>query len=141
MVVDRSGRGHALAEAVARTHSNAKVHYIPGCEGLGDPRIFCAQNLDIRNPAGLIEYARREEIELVVVANVIALAAGVVDAFQEAGFPVVGPNRFAAQLESSKVFAKRLFKKHGLPTPVHESFSERGAAIDFLRKNPDFRVV
>jgi len=141
MVVDRCGRGHSLAEAVARTSSNAEVHYVPGCEGLAHPQIRSAQDLDLRDPVALVEYARRQKIELVIVANVMALAQGVVDAFQEAEFPVVGPNRFSAQLESSKVFAKRLFKKHGLPSPDHESFSDQGAAIDFLRKNPDFRVV
>jgi len=141
MVVDRCGRGHSLAAAVARTNATAEVHYVPGCDGLGHPRIQSAQNLDLKDSGALVEYARRQKIELVVVANVMALAQGMVDAFQEAEFPVVGPNRFSAQLEASKVFAKRLFKKYGLPTPDHESFTEKSAAVDFLRKNPEFRVV
>lgn len=140
MIVDRSGRGHCLAWSVAET-SDAEVHYVPGCDGLGDARIRTAQHLSVQEPCGLVDYARQHKIDLVVVANAVALVGGAVDAFRAAGFPTIGPDRLAARLEGSKTYAKGVFERYGIPTPEHRAFASADAAAEFVVKNPDFRVV
>ena len=85
-------------------------------------------NVEIGEIAKLVAFAKIEEIHATVVGPEGPLAAGVVDAFREAGLRIFGPTKAAAQLESSKDFAKRFMKRHGIPTARHETFTEASAA-------------
>lgn len=133
LLIDHSGRGHALADLFARTSDDVEVHYAPGCAAIVQPRIVSVPALRLADPGPsdprpMVEYARAAEIDLVVVSNPVAVAEGFVDHFRAAGLAVVGPDRAAARLESSKVYAKELFRRYGIPTPEHRSFEDPAAA-------------
>src|SRR5579862_7244370 len=105
LVIGGGGREHALAWKLVQSPRVSKVYVAPGNAGtaLEDG----VENVDITDHAGLIEFARREQIALTVVGPEAPLAAGIVDAFQAAELRIFGPTQRAAQLESSKDFAKQ----------------------------------
>jgi phosphoribosylamine--glycine ligase len=140
LVVDHSGRGHATADLFVRTNPDVVVHYAPGCLAIADERIASRPALTLDNPGAMVDYARREAIDLVYVSNPVAVADGFVDAFRGVGARVVGPDRRAARLESSKVEAKRLFERYGIPSPEHVAFSDASAAREYVARCP-FQVV
>src|SRR5260370_31098751 len=106
LVVDHSGRGHATADLFVRTHPDVSVHYAPGCPAITHPRIVSHPDLTLADPEPLVDFARSSSIDLVYVSNPVSIADGFVDAFRAGGLHVVGPDRYAARLESSKVEAK-----------------------------------
>jgi phosphoribosylamine---glycine ligase len=140
LVVDHSGRGHATADLFVRTNADAEVHYVPGCAAVTDEGIRSQPTLSMDEPEPLVTYARHEGIDLVYVSNPVAVAAGFVDAFRAAGLRVVGPDRRAARIESSKVEAKQLFERYGIPSPEHVSFDDVDAALAHVRACP-YQVV
>ena len=120
LVVGSGGREHALAWKLAQSPRVQKVFVAPGNGGTAtEPGV---QNVAHGETAALIDFCRREQIQLTVVGPEAPLAAGIVDAFREAGLRIFGPTRAAAQLESSKDFAKSFMVRHGLPTARHRSF-------------------
>ena len=132
LVIGNGGREHALAWRIARSPRAHKVFVAPGNAGTArDPDL---SNVDIAatDIPALVEFARREDVQLTVVGPEAPLAAGVVDAFQAAGLKIFGPTRFCAQLESSKDFAKAFMKRHGIPTAGYETFSDAAAAHAYV---------
>src|SRR5919204_30953 len=120
LVVGGGGREHALAWKLAESPRVQKVYVAPGNGGtVTEPGV---QNVAHTETPALIEFCRREQIQLTVVGPEAPLAAGIVDAFREAGLRIFGPSRAAAQLESSKDYAKSFMVRHGLPTARHKSF-------------------
>jgi phosphoribosylamine--glycine ligase len=120
LVVGGGGREHALAWKLAESPRVQKVFVAPGNGGTAtEPGV---QNVAHTETPALIDFCRREQIQLTVVGPEAPLAAGIVDAFREAGLRIFGPTRAAAQLESSKDFAKSFMVRHGLPTARHKSF-------------------
>ncbi|MDP1997917.1 MAG: phosphoribosylamine--glycine ligase, partial [Gallionella sp.] len=93
------------------------------------------ENVDITAIPDLIEFVKREDIYMTVVGPETPLAAGVVDAFRAAGLKIFGPTRAAAQLESSKDFAKRFMTRHNIPTGFFETFSDIAAARAYVEKH------
>jgi phosphoribosylamine--glycine ligase len=140
LVVDLSGRGHATADLFVRTNPDVVVHYAPGCAGIEEQRIHSHQELTLADPKPMVQYARDNAIDLVYVSNPIAVADGFVDAFHAAGMRVVGPNRLAARLESSKVEAKKRFERYRIPSPEHVSFDNVDAARAYVKRCA-FQVV
>src|SRR5919201_380831 len=120
LVVGSGGREHALAWKLAQSPRVQKVFVAPG--NGGNASESGVDNAPITETAALIELCRRENVSLTVVGPEAPLAAGIVDAFREAGLRIFGPTRAAAQLESSKDFAKSFMVRHGLPTARHKSF-------------------
>ena len=116
MIVGGGGRGHALGEALRCSPSVAKVVYAPGSSGLErlgyETAPVASQDLP-----GLVEYAEMEEFDLTVVGPNTPLVDGIVDRFEAADLPIFGPNKAAARLEGSKVFARLLMRDLGIPTP------------------------
>src|SRR5690606_31555189 len=92
-----------------------------------------AQCVDIAasDVSGLLDFARKEKIDITVVGPEDPLMAGIVDAFKEQGLRIFGPTAKAAQLEGSKVFAKELMRKYNIPTAEYRVFDEPEAAIAF----------
>ena len=120
LVVGGGGREHALAWRLAQSPRVQKVFVAPGNGGTaGETGVQNVAHVEI--PA-LVDFCRREQIQLTVVGPEAPLAAGIVDTFHEAGLRIFGPTRAAAQLESSKDFAKSFMVRHGLPTARHKSF-------------------
>jgi phosphoribosylamine---glycine ligase len=139
LLVDHSGRGHAFADLFARTGGEIEVHYAPGCAAIREPRIVSVPSLALSDPGPsdprpMVDYAREVGVDLVLVSNPVAVAEGFVDHFREAGLAVIGPDRAAARLESSKVEAKELFRRYGIPTPAHRSFDDPEAARRYVRE-------
>jgi phosphoribosylamine---glycine ligase len=130
LVIGGGGREHALAWKAAQSPRVARVYVAPG--NAGTARDEALVNVAITDVADLVAFAQRSEISLTVVGPEAPLAAGVVDAFREAGLAIFGPTRAAAQLESSKDFAKAFMKRHGLPTAAYETFTDVRAAHDYV---------
>jgi len=133
LVIGSGGREHALAWRLAQGAKVQKVFVAPGNAGtaLEDG----LENVAISAIPDLIEFVKRENIELTVVGPEAPLAAGVVDAFRAAGLKIFGPTQAAAQLESSKDFAKRFMTRHNIPTAFFETFSDIAAAKAYVEKH------
>jgi phosphoribosylamine--glycine ligase len=130
LVIGAGGREHALAWKLAQSPRVSKVFVAPGNAGTALENGL--GNVNITDHAQLIEFAAKEQIALTVVGPEAPLAAGVVDAFQAAGLKIFGPTQRAAQLESSKDFAKSFMARHRIPTAGHRSFTDATAAHQFI---------
>ncbi len=126
LVVGSGGREHALAWKIAQSERIQMVYVAPGNGGTAlDSRL---ENLPVTDPATLALFAQREHIALTVVGPETPLAAGIVDLFREKSLKIFGPTQAAAQLESSKDFAKAFMQRHGIPTARHQTFTDSLAA-------------
>ena len=130
LVIGSGGREHALAWRIARSPRIQKVFVAPGNAGTAlDPDL---ENVGLTDIPALIEFARAEKIEFTVVGPEAPLAAGIVDAFRDAGLRIFGPTRHCAQLESSKDFAKAFMQRHGIPTAGYQTFTDAAAARAYV---------
>jgi phosphoribosylamine--glycine ligase len=130
LVIGSGGREHAMAWKIAQSKRVGKVFVAPGNAGTAlEPDLT---NIDITEIATLVEFAKREEIFITVVGPEGPLAAGIVDAFREAGLRIFGASKAAAQLESSKDFAKRFMQRHGIPTAAYETFTDAQEAHTYI---------
>jgi phosphoribosylamine---glycine ligase len=126
LVIGNGGREHALAWKLAQSSKVQMVFVAPGNGGTAaDARL---RNVPITALAELADFAQREKIALTVVGPEGPLAAGVVDLFRTRGLRVFGPTQAAAQLESSKAFAKQFMQRHHIPTAAHQTFHDPAAA-------------
>ncbi len=133
LIVGGGGREHALAWAAARSERVTKVYVAPGNGGTATMGGKVENvGFDATDVEGLLGFARSESLGLTVIGPEQPLEKGIVDAFSGAGLPVFGPTRRAAQLETSKVFAKDFMRRHAIPTASYEVFREYGPAKDFL---------
>jgi len=132
LVVGGGGREHTLVWKIAQSPRVGKVFVAPGNAGTSS----IAENLNLRptDIEGLGKAARQKGIDLVVVGPEAPLASGIVDHFDKLGIPVFGPTKAATQLESSKVFARNLMEKYGIPCPRGAVFSSYSEARDYLRR-------
>jgi len=130
LVIGSGGREHALAWRLAQSPRVQKVLVAPGNAGtaLEDG----VENLPLTAVADLVAFAQEEKIYATVVGPEAPLAAGIVDAFRAAGLRIFGPTRAAAQLESSKDFAKRFMARHGIPTAKFSTFSDAAQAHAYV---------
>ena len=127
LVIGSGAREHALCWKIAQSPRCKKLFCAPGNAGTAQ----VTETVPIRadDIAALMEFARANAIDLTVVGPEDPLSRGIVDAFQAAGLRVFGPSRLATEIESSKIFAKRLMKKHGIPTARFEEFSNAQDAL------------
>ena len=132
LVIGGGGREHALAWKLAQSPRVQKVFVAPGNGGTATEA--GVENLALGAIPKLVGFARTEQIHLTVVGPEAPLAAGVVDAFREAGLRIFGPTRAAAQLESSKDFAKRFMVRHRIPTARHATFERAPEAKAYVAK-------
>jgi phosphoribosylamine--glycine ligase len=132
LVIGSGGREHALAWRLAQGARAQKVFVAPGNGGTA--RENGVENVDISGNEALVAFARQEGIHLTVVGPEAPLAAGLVDDFRAAGLRIFGPSRAAAQLESSKDFAKRFMVRHGIPTARHATFEDAAQAKAYVEK-------
>ncbi|MDX9837557.1 MAG: ATP-grasp domain-containing protein, partial [Azoarcus sp.] len=130
LVIGSGGREHALAWKLAQSPKVTRVLVAPGNPGTArEPKL---QNVAATEVADLVALARSEQVGFTVVGPEAPLAAGVVDAFRAAGLPIFGPTKNAAQLESSKDFAKRFLQRHGIPTARYQTFSDAAEAHAYI---------
>jgi phosphoribosylamine--glycine ligase len=133
LIVGGGGREHALAWKCAQSPRVTQVLVAPGNAGTdAEPGV---KNVAIAatNIAGLLEFARTEAVALTIIGPETALAAGIVDAFQDAGLRCFGPGRLAAQLEGSKAFSKQFMQRHRIPTAAWRAFTRSSFDRAWLR--------
>ena len=130
LVVGSGGREHALAWRLAQAPGLQKVYVAPG--NAGTAREQELENLPITDINVLADYAQREKVHATVVGPEAPLAAGIVDVFRARGLRIFGPTKAAAQLESSKDFAKRFMTRHNIPTAKFSTFSDIKAARAYI---------
>src|SRR3954468_18858647 len=126
MVIGGGGREHALAWKLAESPRVQKVFVAPGNAGTATEE--GVENVAITDIAELISFAKKQNVHLTVVGPEAPLAAGIVDAFVQAGLKIYGPKQRAAQLESSKDFAKAFMQRHNIPTAAYQTFTDAAAA-------------
>lgn len=130
LVIGSGGREHALAWKLAQSIRVGKVYVAPGNGGTAlDSRL---ENVAITDPAELADFAAANRITLTVVGPEAPLAAGIVNLFRERGLKIFGPTREAAQLESSKDFAKSFMARHGIPTARYRTFTDPDEAHRYI---------
>jgi len=126
LVIGGGGREHALAWKLAASPKVQMVYVAPGNAGTAaDVRL---RNVPLTDLPALADFAQTEKIALTVVGPEGALAAGAVDLFRARGLSIFGPTQAAAQLESSKAFAKDFMQRHGIPTALYATFTDAAAA-------------
>ncbi len=132
LVIGSGGREHALAWKLAQSPKVQSVFVAPGNGGTAlDPHL---KNVPITDVRALADFAQQEKIALTVVGPEAPLAAGVVDEFRARGLRIFGPTQAAAQLESSKAFAKDFMRRHGIPTAAYDTFTDPAAAHAYVDK-------
>ena len=133
LVIGGGGREHALAWKLSQGDRVQTVYVAPGNGGTAtEPGL---KNLPLTDPVALADFCQAEKIALTVVGPEAPLAAGVVDVFRARGLRIFGPTRGAAQLESSKAFAKEFMQRHGIPTALYATFTEAPAAHAHVDKH------
>ena len=131
LVVGSGGREHALAWKLAGSPRVQTVFVAPGNGGTaGEPGV---RNVPITDLHALADFAAEEKVGLTVVGPEAPLAAGIVDLFRARGLRIFGPTRAAAQLESSKAFAKDFMQRHGIPTAHYATFTHPVPAHEHVR--------
>jgi phosphoribosylamine--glycine ligase len=130
LVIGSGGREHALAWRLAQSPRVQKVFVAPGNGGTATENGVA--NVVLSSIPELVAFAKKEKIQLTVVGPEAPLAAGIVDAFRDAGLKIFGPSRAAAQLEASKDFAKSFMTRHGIPTALHRTFDNADEAKAFV---------
>ena len=132
LIIGSGGREHAIAWRLSKTPGLQKIYVAPG--NAGTAREHELENINITDPVALADFAEKEGIHLTVVGPEAPLAAGVVNIFRARGLKVFGPTKEAAQLESSKDFAKRFMMRHKIPTAAYETFSDIAAAHAYVEQ-------
>jgi phosphoribosylamine--glycine ligase len=130
LVIGSGGREHALAWKLAQSSRVFKVFVAPGNAGTATEE--GVSNVPHTSTAELIDFAKTEGVGLTIVGPEAPLAAGVVDTFQASGLRIFGPRRDAAQLESSKDFAKTFMIRHRIPTAAYATFTDAASAHEYI---------
>jgi phosphoribosylamine---glycine ligase len=139
LIVGNGGREHALLWKLAGDAPDAEFYITRGnggTEGLATSLPLGAEEIQ-----ALAGWAEKEAVDLTVVGPEVPLSQGIVDHFAARALPIFGPTKAAAEIESSKAFAKSLMRRHGIPTAAYECFTDAGAAEAYIRANPAALVV
>ena len=129
-VIGGGGREHALAVTLAKSPSVEKLYALPGSDAMA--AVAQCVPVGVEDLSGIAAFCEKEGVDLVVVGPEVPLTEGLADVCQAKGIAVFGPNKAAAQMEGSKVFAKNLMKKYNVPTAAYASFTDGAAAKDYI---------
>lgn len=139
LVLGSGGREHALVWKLKQSPRIQKMYCIPGNAGICQLAECFA--LDLNDFKAIERFIREKEIDFTVVGPEQPLVNGIVDFLQAHGHTVFGPSSHAAQMEGSKIFAKKLMKKYGIPTAHFGAFSSFEEAAAYVQGLPDDRLV
>ena len=132
LIIGSGGREHVLAWKINQSPLVKKIYCAPGNGGTAE--IAECVDINATDIDALVEFAKKEKIDLTVVGPEAPLVEGIVDIFEESKLKVFGPSKMAAQLEGSKVFSKVFMHKCNIPTAVFKTFDDIGVANEFLTK-------
>ena len=139
LIVGGGGREHALAWKIAQSPRIAKIFCAPGNAGIAE--IAECVGIDPADISALKSFAIKNRVDLTVVGPELPLTLGIVDVFEQEGLRIFGPSQKAALLEGSKIFAKEIMQKHGIPTADFKSFTDAEAAKKYVQhKNTPFVI-
>jgi len=131
LVVGSGGREHAICWKLKHSQTVKKVYAAPGNSGIG--LIAQTVNIKIDDIDGLINFVKKNHIDLTVVGPELPLTLGIVDEFRKRKLQIFGPTKLAAELEGSKVYAKEFMRKYHIPTAPFQVFTEVSEAISFIK--------
>ena len=132
LVVGRGGREHAIIWKLTQSRNIGTIYCSPGNAGIGElARLVPVKETDI---PGIVAFAREKSLHMVVVAPDDPLAAGMVDALETAGIRAFGPTKAAACIESSKIFAKDLMRRYGIPSAAYSVYEDHAKALQYLEQ-------
>lgn len=135
LVIGSGGREHALVWKLAQSPHLDRIFCSPGSDGIAQEPKTETRAIDFsRDFEDLCRFVQKEDVELTIVGPEVPLARGIVNAFQNHSLKVVGPSRSAAQLESSKAFAKNFMSCHGIPTADFSVCDSADQALDFVKR-------
>ncbi len=130
LVIGSGGREHAIVWKVSKSRHIDKIYCCPGNAGISE--LAECINFDDNNFDALVDFVKHEGIDLTIVGPEVPLSKGIADVFEKEGRKILGPNMKAAQLEGSKVFAKDLMKRYGIPTAEYRAFTSCPDAEDYV---------
>lgn len=139
LVIGSGGREHAICHALSRSKRLKQLFILPG--NAGTERLGINVPGDPNDIKLALSVAKRESIDLTVVGPEDPLAAGIVDAFEQAGLRIFGPTAAAARLEADKAFAKQLMRQHAVPNAEGRIFDNYEAAREFISTRDEGLVV
>lgn len=138
LVIGSGGREHALTWKISQSKRVDKIYAIPGNCGIGE--LAEIVDIDATNIIEIADFAQKEKIHMTIVGPELPLSLGIVDEFDRRNLKIFGPTQKAAQIESSKVFAKEFMKKNKIPTADFKVFNSAMDAVNYL-KSSNFPVV
>ncbi len=132
LVIGSGGREHTLIWKINQSPKVSQIYCAPGNAGISQ----LAKCIDINadNIEELVDFAKKEKIDLTVVGPELPLSKGIVNEFNRWGLKIFGPSQEAAEIESSKVFSKYLMKKYNIPTANYEVFQNSEEALDYIKQ-------
>lgn len=139
LVVGGGGREHAIIKKIKENKSVDCIYVLPGNGGIASDAV-CV-DIKATDLEGVVNFALSEKIDYAVVAPDDPLVLGLVDLLEEKGVPCFGPRKAAAVIEGSKVFAKNLMKRYGIPTAKYQTFSSADKALEYLETAPMPTVI
>ena len=139
MVVGGGGREHAIIKKLKENKAVTEIYALPGNGGIAADA--ACVNISATDIAQITAFAKKNQIDYAVVAPDDPLVLGAVDALNEVGIPCFGPKANAAIIEGSKIFAKNLMKKYGIPTASYEVFHDKESALQYLQTAPIPTVI
>ncbi len=133
LVIGSGGREHALVWKITQSPKVNKIFCAPGNPGTASLQKTKNINIAVDDLKKLVAFAKAEKIDMTLVGPEVPLVAGVVDIFNKNNLPIIGPSKKAAQIEGSKIFAKQLMKKYGIPTALFKTFTNFTKALTYIK--------
>ena len=132
LVIGGGGREHALVWKVAQSPLVETIYCAPGNPGIAS--LAECVHIQADEIDALLDFAKAEKVDLTVVGPEVPLTMGIVDKFQASGLEIFGPNQSAARIEGSKSFSKDLMIKYNIPTAAYQAFTDRDAAVAYVKE-------
>ena len=140
LVIGGGGREHTIVKQLKKSSKVKKIYCAPGNAGIAADAV-CIPEISALDIPAVVGWASQNPVDLVFVAPDDPLAAGMVDALENAGIAAFGPSRLAAEIEGSKVFSKDLMKKYSIPTAEYEVFENPDDAVKYISSSGKYPVV
>ncbi|MBY0415281.1 MAG: phosphoribosylamine--glycine ligase, partial [Bdellovibrionales bacterium] len=142
LILGSGGREHALCEVLSHSDLTTKVIVAPGNAGMLEtlPELQI-ESVDLKDHQSILKIAMKYNVGLTIVGPEALLSEGIVDFFQNAEMPIVGPTKEASLLESSKSYAKKVMRNAGVPTTSYEEFFDMEAALSYIENQTFSKMV